>query len=296
MEPKSQIDTFGAASLTSVSLLLAFNHVVIKVTNLGIQPVFSAGIRSAGAALTLWIVFRILGRRLRVPAQSWNSLLIMAAFFTMQFALLFIALDLTSVSRASVIFYSMPIWMALGAHLFLPGQKLIGIRVLGLLIAMAGVAFAILSRPEASGEGNFVGDIFALFAAMSWAAIGIMARGTKAKDATPEVQLMVQLIISAFGLIALSFFYGPWIRTPDIVTWSGLAFQILIVASFGFLFWLWLLKNYPPAGVASFSFLSPVFGVFLGWLLLGETINGSLIVSLAMVVLGLVFINKHPKT
>ena len=44
MEKKSQIDLFGAVALSSFSLLLAFNQVVIKVTNGGLQPVFFAGL------------------------------------------------------------------------------------------------------------------------------------------------------------------------------------------------------------------------------------------------------------
>jgi len=51
MEKKTQIDLFGAVALSSFALLLAFNQVVIKVTNGGLQPVFFAGVRSAGAVI-----------------------------------------------------------------------------------------------------------------------------------------------------------------------------------------------------------------------------------------------------
>ena len=50
MERKTQMDAFGAVALTGFAFLLAFNQVVIKVTNGGFQPVFSAGVRS-GLAL-----------------------------------------------------------------------------------------------------------------------------------------------------------------------------------------------------------------------------------------------------
>lgn len=55
MDERDQIDLFGAALLTGFALLLAFNQVVIKVTNGGLQPVFFAGLRSLGAVLCIWL-------------------------------------------------------------------------------------------------------------------------------------------------------------------------------------------------------------------------------------------------
>jgi len=74
---------------------------------------------------------------------------------------------------------------------------------------------------------------------------------------------------------------------------AGLAYQILAIASFGFLAWFWLMKIYPASGVASFSFLSPVFAVVLGWLILGEEIGLTTLIALALVAGGLILINRR---
>ena len=71
-----------------------------------------------------------------------------------------------------------------------------------------------------------------------------------------------------------------------------LAYQIVFIASFGFLFWFFLMKIYPASGVASFSFLSPVFAVVLGWVILGEEISASIWLALGLVAVGLVLINR----
>jgi len=47
--------------------------------------------------------------------------------------------------------------------------------------------------------------------------------------------------------------------------------------------------------VASFSFLSPVFSVLLGWLVLGEHIGYEVIGGLVLVAMGLTLINRRPK-
>ncbi|MEM9968378.1 MAG: EamA/RhaT family transporter, partial [Pseudomonadota bacterium] len=53
MTRKDHIDLFGAVALTLFALHLAFNQVVIKVTAGGFNPVFAAGVRSAGAVCVL---------------------------------------------------------------------------------------------------------------------------------------------------------------------------------------------------------------------------------------------------
>ena len=58
-----------------------------------------------------------------------------------------------------------------------------------------------------------------------------------------------------------------------------------------FLFWLWLASIYPASGVASFSFLGPIFTIFFGWLLPNEIVNFKFIVAAILVRFGLVCIN-----
>lgn len=109
MEKKSQIDLFGATALTGFALLLAFNQVVIKVTNDGLQPVFFAGLRSVGAVVCIWLWMRWRGIPLRFEKGTRAAGFAIGCVFSFEFLCLFVALDLTAVSRASVIFYSMPV-------------------------------------------------------------------------------------------------------------------------------------------------------------------------------------------
>lgn len=291
MEEKRGMDTFGAVSLTLFSALLAFNSVVIKVTNSGLQPVFSAGLRSVGAAIVLLIFFRIARRSLSIPQGALPGLILGGLAFSVEFTFLYTALDLTTVSRASVIFYSMPVWLALGAHFMIPGDQLTPKRGLGLAFAMAGVAWAILARPD-SGTASLTGDLYALAASVSWAVIGLSVRATKAREASSEVQLLFHLGISAVFLLVAAQAFGPLVRDITWMTYAGMGFQVLVVASAAFLFWLWLMKIYPASSVASFSFLSPVFGVIFGWWLLSEDIGISIFGSLALVAVGLFLINR----
>jgi drug/metabolite transporter (DMT)-like permease len=295
MERKPHIDLFGASALIAFAFLLGLNQVVIKVSNGGFQPVFMAGLRSVGAALVVlaWIKVRGLDNHVPDGGRIWG--LALGALFASEFICIFFALDITSVARVSILFYTMPLWLSIAAHFLIPDERIHGRKAVGLLLALAGIVLAFADRGEPGQGPSLLGDILSLIAAFGWAGIALIVRLTPMGRASPETQLFWQLSVSAPILLGASLFFGPFFRDPEAIHIAGLAFQIFAVASFGFLTWFWLMSVYPASGVASFSFLSPVFSVLLGWLLLGEDISAQVWLALAFVSLGIMLINRPPK-
>jgi drug/metabolite transporter (DMT)-like permease len=292
MQRKDRIDAAGAAALAGFAVLFALNQVSIKLTNGGFQPVFLAALRSAVAipCVLIWMRLRAIPARPE-PGTAAAGLLI-GSLFASEFVCLYLALDLTTVARSSVIFYSMPVWLALAAHVLLPGERLTGRKSLGLGLAFAGVAWAILDREGAGAEASLAGDLFALGAALAWAGIALCARLTAMARVRPEKQLLWQLAVSLPVLLLAAPVFGPLLRDPGPWHVAGLLFQAVVVVTFGFIGWLTLLQRYPAASVASFSFLTPVFGVLLGRALLGEPVTASVLGALALVAAGLVLMNR----
>lgn len=294
MPQKDHIDAFGLVSLVGFAALMAVNQVVVKLVNDGLQPVFFAGLRSAGAAVCIagWMVLR--GIPIRFRRDRLAGGLLIGVFFALEFIALFVALDLTTVARSAVMLYSMPVWFAILAHFLIPGQRITPVKALGLALAFGGVVWAILSRGTGAA-GSLQGDLCALGAAFGWAGIAMVARSPLLRDERPEMQLLWQVAVSAPILLGAAVLFGPFLRDLQPIHLWGLAFQIVVIVSFGFLFWLWLMSVYPPAGVASFSFLSPVFAVILGWTLLGEQVGWPILGALSLVAGGLVLINRAPR-
>ncbi len=293
MERKPSIDAFGAAALTAFALHLAFNQVVIKVTAGGFSPVFAAGLRSAGAILVLLLWMYLRGVSFRLPRAAVPWAVASGVLFAFEFMCLYNALDISTVSRSSVIFYSMPLWLALASVVFLPDERLTRRKVLGLMLAFSGVIVALAER--GGGQISWTGDLLALMSALSWAGIVLVVRVTPLAHVPPEQQLISQVMISAPILLLLAPLFGPMLRDVQPIHIAGMAFQIIAVASLGFLAWFWLMKQYPANSVASFSFISPVASVLLGWLLLGEEIAPSIWVALVLVAAGITLINRKPK-
>ncbi|WP_050931307.1 DMT family transporter [Aestuariivita boseongensis] len=290
MERKDNVDAIGAVMLTSFASLLAFNQVVIKVTSGGFGPVYMAGLRSVGAVVVILIWMRLRKVSVKTPPQARLGGLLVGILFAVEFMAIYSAIDITTVSRASIMLYTMPVWLALIGHFVLPGERLTPRRSIGLGLAMMGVVMALLDRSGA--HVSLWGDLLGLSAAICWAGIALTVRLTPLSQEKPELQLLWQLAISAPVMMIAAYVIGDTVRDVQPLHLWGMLFQIFCVASFGFLWWFWLLKRYPASGVASFSFLSPVLAVFFGWLILDETINLGTWLALGLVAMGLVLINR----
>ncbi|GAA4217253.1 drug/metabolite transporter (DMT)-like permease [Sagittula marina] len=291
MKRKDSLDLNGVVGLVGFAVVLAFNQVVIKLMNGGFGPVFGAGVRSllALVVLGLWIAFGR-GRMGALRATLWPGLLL-GLLFTFEFIFVFTAMDMTSVSRASITFYSMPIWLAIVAHFALPGEQLSRRRALGLGLAMLGVGWA-LADPHSRAEGDLRGDLLALFGSWCWAGIALTVRLTRVSELPASGQLIWQLGVSAVMLLALAPLMGPLWRDPGLLEWSAMGYGVL-TASIGFTFWLWLMTIYPASDIASFSFLTPVLAVLFGWLVFGEPVGVQFGLALLLVAVGIVLINKR---
>lgn len=293
MEKKSSIDAAGAAILIIFMAVLGLNQVAVKVVNAGMAPVFQAGLRSLCAAPLIFAYCLIRNTPINTSRAVLIPGIVAGTAFAFEFALLFQAVQWTTVARASVFFYTMPFWVAIGAHFLIPNERLTPVRIIGLLLAGAGVVVALSNKNSAAGELALVGDVLSLLAAAGWAAIALIARTTKFSTITPDLQLLYQLVVSAIILIPLAILLGDTFRDPTPVHWMIFVVQVVFVVCIGFMTWFWVLSVYPASDMASFSFLAPLFGVLFGWLILGEPITITIVIALILVAIGIILVNRR---
>lgn len=291
---RDHIDALGAATLVVCSALMGINQVLVKLVNAGLHPVFQAGLRSACAFLPILGFALIMKRRLSVHDGSFWPGVLAGLFFAVEFLLLFQALDYTTVSRASIFFYTMPFWTAIAAHFLFPGERLTATRALGLVLAIGGVITALANNQSPASDQAIVGDLFCLLAALFWSGIVLIVRTTRLSKSCPEMQLLYQLAVSGIVLLLVAPAFGGLVRELSPAIAVLFSIQVVAVVCFGFLAWFWVLSVYPASNMASFSFLTPVFGVIFGWLILHETMDRTIVVALALVSVGVVLVNRKP--
>jgi len=244
---------------------LGLNQALIQLVTVGFSPAFQVGLRSACAFLPVLAFAFFMRRKLSLtdgtlPFGRLNGLL-----FSIEFCLMFIALDYTTVARASRFFYVMAVWVAIAAHFLVPGEELTLNKTLGLGCAIAGVTWALAGDLGDADANAWIGDAFALLAGMFWAAIAIVTRISRLSQVSPEMNLLYQLAVSAVLMIAIAPLFGAPIREPTIAIYAFFAFQVIVIVAIGFLLWFWILSIYPISNMASFSLLALGFGILFGW-------------------------------
>jgi len=117
-------------------------------------------------------------------------------------------------------------------------------------------------------------------------------RTTRLNFAAPEKVLAYQLVVAAVISLALSPLFGPFVRAFDWVVALAFAYQAVAVVAASYLAWFWLIARYPAAQLSAFTFLTPLFGVAFGGLILAEPVSLGLLAALALVAGGIYLVNR----
>jgi len=283
------------APLTALCLCWGLQQVAIKLAAPGISPAMQGGIRSAGSLILLWAWSAHQGVRLfDRDGTLWVGLLA-GALFALEFLLIYVGLTFTTASRGVIFLYTSPFVVALGAHLFVPGERMRVIQAAGLACAFCGVAAAFADGLRLPSQRELIGDSLLLCAAVVWGATTVVIKASRLASISANKVLFYQLAVSAAALPLISLLLGEtgvMDLTPLVL--ASMAYQIVIVAFASYLAWFWLISHYPAGRLAAFSFLTPLFGVLAGGLLLGERISGVLVLAMALVCFGIYLVNRRP--
>jgi len=284
------------AALVLLCAIWGFTQVAIKMANAGISPLLQAGLRSAGAALLLWAWSAACGIPLFRRDGSLGHGALIAALFAAEFILIYGGLVLTTATRSVLFVYTAPFVVALGAHVFVSGERLTRRKVVGLACAFAGIAVAFADALRLPTRAELLGDTMVLGGAVCWGATTVLIKARRRATLTPNKTLFYQLAGSALVLLPLSIAVGePGLVSASPIVLASLAYQIVVVAFASYLAWFWLLTRYPASELSAFSFLTPLFGMTAGALVLGERVGVALAAAMALVALGIYLVNSRQR-
>jgi drug/metabolite transporter (DMT)-like permease len=138
-----------------------------------------------------------------------------------------------------------------------------------------------------------LGDIMMVGAALAWAATTLIIKISRLNRISSEKVMLYQLVVSAPMLGVAAIFAGEHItHTPSAIAIGALVYQTVWVVSVTFVLWFALIVRYSANRLSAFSFLTPLFGVAAGHLVLGEPLTPAFAGAVALVALGLVLVNR----
>ena len=296
-ERKTHLDTLAIVLMVSCCFLWGLNQVAAKAAMPEVPPLWQAALRSLGGTVLVALWAHLRGKPIFSRDGTLAGGLLAGALFGVEFVCIFVGLQYTTASRMVVFLYTSPFVVALGMPFISRAERLTGSQVTGLLIAFAGVAWAFsegFTQPSGNAQ-QWLGDALGLAAAVVWGATTLAVRGTRLAAASAEKTLLYQLAVSSVLLTAAALWAGrPMPASLSALAWGAMLFQVVVVTAVSYLVWFWLIRHYPATRLASFTLLTPVFGLAAGATLLGEPVTLRLAVAVGTVAAGIVLVNRRP--
>jgi len=288
------LDGFVVATMVLLCAIWGAQQVAIKLAAGDVVPIMQVGLRSGMSAALVLLLMRARGERLSLRDGTLRPGLLAGALFAAEFLFVAEGLRRTSASHMAVLVYTSPIFTAVGLHLTVRGERLRRRQWLGILLAFAGIAVAFAGGWLRGGVSPRMlgGDALGVLAGAAWGATTVVVRGSALSDAAPSKTLLYQLAVAAALLVGAAAISGQATQvslTP--VAWTSLLFQGVVVSFASYLAWFWLLRRYAASQVSVFSFLTPLFGVSFGVLVLGERVDVAFGVGAALVLAGITVVS-----
>ncbi|SDH92901.1 DMT family transporter [Pseudomonas panipatensis] len=289
-------DAFALQAMLGLCLIWGIQQVVIKLAAGDIAPILQACARNAIAALLVGLLMCWRGgwQGLRQGTLAGGALA--GVLFAGEFFFIAQGLVYTSASHMAVFVYTAPIFSALGLHFLLPSERLRPLQWLGIVACFGGIALCFGAGFDLAhlDRRMLLGDALGVLGGASWGATTVVVRSTRLSEAPASLTLFYQLFSAALLLPLLALALGelgPLRLTPSSV--GSVLFQGVVVSFFSYFSWFWLLRRYLASNLAVFSFMTPLFGVTFGVLILDEPLTLNFVAGALLVLLGITLVSSE---
>jgi drug/metabolite transporter (DMT)-like permease len=275
-----------AASIALLVVVWAVNFIAAKIGLLYLPPLAMASFRVVFAGVVMVPTYFQCSR---MPSFSevaahrrggfavrdyWTFLYLGFFGVTVNQICFTVGLRYTSVGHAAVIVGMGPIYI-LGLAVLLGLERATGHKVVGMLIALLGIAVLASENGISVHSASFGGDAITMTGSIGFAMYAVLGKRVAGKYDT--------LTMTAFNHFAGALLVLPLaIREARIMSqagalktvpwqgWAALAFMAIFSSALGYVLYFWMLRYLEASQLAAFTYLLPVLATILGILWLGE--------------------------
>ncbi len=273
-----------------VYLFWGSTYLGIGIAVAHIPPLLMTGTRFLTAGLLMLAWCALSGRRIRVRLSEAVRLgIIGALLLSIANPVLARAEEVVPTGLAALIVSMTPLWFLVIDTWMFRGDHLSRRGVVGLLLGIAGIL--VLLWPKLREVSSNPVDRRVLLAALTlplasftWAlGSALSKRWQQGIDAFAATGW--QMAIAGTLNLTLAFI----LREPAHARWTAsgigaIAYLIVFGSWVGYSAYIWLLQNVPMPKVATYAYVNPVVAVFLGWLVLHETVDSYILIGSAIIV------------
>lgn len=297
MDPRKPLDGFASSVMIGLCIIWGVQQVAIKSAAADIAPLLQVALRSGLAGFAVMVLMLIRQRKIPFSAATLLPGLLVGLLFSVEFMFVAEGLRFTTAAHMAVFLYTAPLFAALGLHFLVPEERLSALQWAGVGVTFIGVIVAFMSGghngavPQASNM--LLGDFFGLLAGAFWGMTTIVVRRSALSSGSATMTLFYQLAGAFVLLGAMALLTGQTQLRFTPVSVSSMLFQTVIVTFASYLAWFSLLRRYQASRLGILSFMTPVFGIIAGVVLLHEPLKGNFILGALLILLGIMTVSAE---
>lgn len=258
------------------------------------DPITLAAFRF-GIAFLILLPLALLARSRWPVGRDWIGVTSLGVlFFAFFFVVYNISLSHTTAARGTLALSTLPLMTMVVAAL-LGSESMTARKTLGVLVAMAGVAVALLSGLESAPEGAWRGDLLMTGATLCMAFYMVWSQPVIARS-SPLGFITASMGIGAAALAVIAAATGGFAAaaTFGAPQWGAILYLALFGGAAAFYLWVFGLQRASATRVANTLAVNPVAAALLATVLLGEPIGLNLVFGIAAVFVGIWIASTEP--
>ena len=262
-----------------------------------LSQILFAGVRFTLAGALTILIGSLLRRRLLLPKRGSGGMILSLAMMqtVIQYTFFYIGLSHAPGYKGSIISPTSTFFALLIAALVFRQEKLTARKLLGCLIGFAGVLVVSMTG-GLDGGVRLDGEGFLVLAAASYGCSSVLIKRYSSRE-DPVVLSGWQFLLGGLLMTTAALLGGGRLRAVSAGAWP-LMLYLGALSAVAYTLWSLLLQRHPVSRIMVFSFLNPVFGVFLSAILLDEWKSLNLprcLLAMALVCLGVWIVNRPAK-
>ena len=299
LSPVTRMPTLVLIAFGLVYVVWGSTYLAIRVGIESFPPLLLAGTRHLLAGLILYPLLRW-KTAVRPTAQHWRM-----SFIT-GFLLLFIGNGGVCLAEQTVpsgvtalLVATVSLWMVLVDWLRPGGTRPVPRVAAGLILGFGGLA--LLVGPKnlgGSGRVDPLGVGILLVASLAWASGSVYSKHAGGLSGSPLLGAAMQSLSGGIALwvagIASGETHALHLAAISLRSWLALGYLIVFGSMVGFTAYIYILKKSTATRVATYAFVNPVVALFLGWLLVDESITLRTTIAAAVILTAVLLVITAP--
>ena len=280
--------------LTILALIWASAFFNIKIATYSFGPVTIAFLRVLFGSIPVLLLCYYKNIKIEAFSKDWHWFA-MIGFINLVAPFFLIAYGVKSVQSnlAAILMATTPLSATVLSHFYTKNEKFNLVKTFGVLIGFFGIIF-LFSDNLLINENNFFSAMLILLGSTCYVVGGLLTlkiSNKKNENVTASILIWGSLVLLPICFLVEQ----PWKLSPRLDSTISLLYLGIFSTGIAWLLRFYILKHNGLVFQAQVAYLIPIFGVILGFLILGELITPKVIISLLAVIIGIYIVKKGSK-